>query len=290
MGSRWCLYGYKIKNNCYYIIEDEAEIVRYLFERYIYGISFIIIADKLTKLQVNYSEDKNIWNKNMISRIIMNKHYQGDEKYPKIISCDLYKEAENIRNSRGGQREKDSNEVQFVKNHIFCAECDSKIKRIGKYINKEKWFCSNNCKTNIYIDDDFINKAIREILNNVIENPELLLINKKCTYQYSPNSDVIKKENELAHLVESGSKNFKEMTDRVFSIITSRFDCFEEDLSGEYTNALIEYIKTINNVDCINYEIFKKLVTRIMVNQNGTIYMVFINGIKVSQEGSFLSA
>lgn len=90
MSSRFCLYGYSVENNIFVVNETEAKIITEVFEKYLSGLTLKAIADNLTERQVNYYKEKNTWNKNMVSRIIGNAHYIGDEKHPKIVDEDVY--------------------------------------------------------------------------------------------------------------------------------------------------------------------------------------------------------
>ena len=108
MGKRVCLYGYSVENNNFVVNEAEAKIVSEVFEKYLSGSTLKTIADELTERKVPYYKDKNVWNKNMVARIIENAHYAGDEQYPKIVEGDTYSIAFDIKKSKGGTREKDT--------------------------------------------------------------------------------------------------------------------------------------------------------------------------------------
>lgn len=69
-----------------------------MFDLYITGKTFSEIADYLTSSGVAYYKDKKIWNKAMVSRIIGNRYYIGNEDYPAIISEEVFCKAEGRRN------------------------------------------------------------------------------------------------------------------------------------------------------------------------------------------------
>ena len=156
MGLRWILFGYEMVNDTYRIIPGEAAVVRKIFRSYADGDTLKAIADELTAKRIVYFEEKKTWNKNMVSRIIENQNYYGNEKYPAIIDRELYDKAMTKRNVLGGKREKDCQEVLFIKNHIYCSGCGSKMRRIGKYGSREKWLCVSGCKKERYVDDKLI--------------------------------------------------------------------------------------------------------------------------------------
>lgn len=120
------------------IVYKEAETVKMIFASYISGNTLKQIADELISSGVIYYTDKNIWNKNMVSRIIENRHCIGDEEYPAIIDEDTFCTALSTRNTKGGKREKDSKVLSFIKQHIYCGARGERYRRIGKYTNREK--------------------------------------------------------------------------------------------------------------------------------------------------------
>ncbi len=176
MSSRWILFGYKVFNEIFEIVPSEAEIVSRIFNEYISGLSLKTIADKLTSESVVYKPGKSEWNKNMISRIIENPHYVGDEQYPKILSAELFQSAMKRKNALGGKRAKDNDEINYLKSIIYCSSCGGKIRRLKNYSTKEKWLCNNYCKVSVYFDDNVLFNKIISVINYVITNPEILFI------------------------------------------------------------------------------------------------------------------
>lgn len=277
MGSRWCLFGYEMKNNQFIVVEFEANIVKLIFDKYLSGFSLKMIADILSEDRITYHKEKNIWNKNMVSRIIENKHYVGDENYPRIIDVDIYDQAEKIRKSKGQKREKDSKEMQFLKSHSYCSECGSRYRRVNKQSDKERWFCSNKCKSFKNLDDNMLMDSIINVINNLIENPYQLTYPTKEENSVESSMSVIKQENELGYLLDQGSREFKELSKKVFSIMYEKYECCKEDLTGFYTQAFIEHLETLNYIDELDYELLFLIVKKIVITTNGKISITVAN-------------
>ena len=70
MGLRTILYGYRKDHLLFYIIPEEAVIVRRIFREYITGKTMKSIADNLSKEKVVYYKDKTTWTKNAVCRIL----------------------------------------------------------------------------------------------------------------------------------------------------------------------------------------------------------------------------
>lgn len=290
MGSRFCLYGYSVENNKFVVNNDEAEIVCEVFEKYLSGSTLQTIADELTERKIQYYKEKNTWNKNMVSRIIENAHYVGDEQYPKIVDEDTYSIAFGRKKSKGGTREKDTKEVKFLKTHTFCSTCGKRY--IRKHItrsNREKWFCENLCKTQKYIDDEVVFNAILCILNSVIEKTCLVEIKIADTKSYTPDLEIMKRENELGYMMEQQTKNFKILANDVISLASAKFDCCSEFKDEEYTKAFKEYLKSQSYIDNLNYRLLFDVVDKIMINEKGDISIQFVNNTVLCYEEGVLA-
>ncbi len=292
MGSRFYLYGYSVENNKFIINNAEAKIVSEVFEKYLSGSTLKTIADELTERKIQYYKEKNTWNKNMVSRIIENPHYIGDEQYPKIVDEDTYSRAFGKKKSKGGTREKDTKEMKFLKTHTYCSTCGKRY--IRKYItrsNREKWYCENLCKTSKYIDDEFLFGSILSVLNLVIDNPNLVAGNITDVKSYKPDLDIMKKENELGYMMEQQAKKFKLLADEVLSLASSKFDCCSEIKDEKYTLAFKEYLEMQSYIDNLDYKLLFDVVDKIMINTNGDISIRFVNNIELCyEEGEYVNA
>ena len=90
-------FGYCITNGEYAVNDTEAEAIRQIFARYIGGDSLKTIAAQMT---VPYNTCKPVWNKNMVSRVIENRRYLGENGYPAIISQEDFDTANQIKATR----------------------------------------------------------------------------------------------------------------------------------------------------------------------------------------------
>lgn len=285
MGSRFCLYGYKVSNNEYLINEDEAKVVISVFEKYLSGFSLKKIADELTVHKVKYYKEKNTWNKNMVSRIIENQHYTGDETYPKIIDESIYSQAVAMKINKGGTREKDTKEMKFIKSHIFCSVCGEKyVRKMITRNNREKWFCSCLCKTRRYIDDEVLFDEILNLINAVIYKPSLVEKRIYETKSYNPDIEMIRKENELGYMIEQNAKDFKDLAKDLLSVASEKFDFYSDVIDKEYIGAFVDYLKSSECVDKIEYNLLFDVVDKIFINANGTISIKFVNNAMLCYE------
>lgn len=168
------MYGYKIENGKIEINEDEAKVVRMIFNDYISGLGCTSIAKKLRNLGIEKIKGGK-WNSERVAEILKNEKYTGnallqkkyvkdhltktlvrnkgelpkyyaEETHPAIIDLETFQKAQEILNKK---REKYSSKGETT-NHIFqrkitCSICDKKYKRKRKK-DKFIWQCSTYLK------------------------------------------------------------------------------------------------------------------------------------------------
>lgn len=219
----------------------------------------------------------------MICRILENIKYTGDDEYERTIEDDIFEKAVQLKNSKGGTRETDSNEVKFLKYHTVCAECGGRFTRRSKYKTREKWMCSCGCKTDVYIDDKFYYSRICGIFNRVILNSELL----KCPTtlnEYTPNLDVVRKDKEISRILDQAEVQFSPVKQMIFDLTSAKFDCCHLDNSGAYTDLLMDYLRERPLMEQIELDLLKQTVSDITVKKDGEIAIRFVNEKEISSE------
>lgn len=169
------MWGYNITNGEIVINDDEAEIIRFIFNEYISGKGFRIIHKEL--------EEKGVKNRNgkpfaltTLKRIIKNEKYKGtlisnkthkdfdtkkvyslpeeewivhEDAIPAIIDKETWEEANKILKTKKRKNEKAGKEEirgYFKGNHVYsgkiiCNDC-GKVYWHTIYRGKSKWLCS----------------------------------------------------------------------------------------------------------------------------------------------------
>lgn len=111
-------FGYCITNGEYAVNDIEADAIRQIFARYINGDSLKTIAAHMT---VPYNVCKPVWNKNMVSRVLENRRYLGENGYPAIISQEDFNTANQIKATRyiKGERKEPSPRTEQIPIHTI---------------------------------------------------------------------------------------------------------------------------------------------------------------------------
>lgn len=182
VGFQSCLgYDYNPNDKSISINEAEADIVRYIFNRYIEGVGAYVIAKELTSLGYKTKNGNTEWHDTAVLGIIKNEKYKGDvlqgktftvdpiskrrldnygeedqfyikNHHEPIISEEIFEKAQAILDRRGakrrgvekGKREKYSRQYAFS-SKLECAFCGSNLSRrnwhSGSNHEKVIWQC-----------------------------------------------------------------------------------------------------------------------------------------------------
>ena len=185
IGFSGCLgYDYDPTTKTLVINEEEAEIVRYIFKRYIEGAGCYVIAKELTRLGAKTKRGNTRWHESTVRGILKNEKYVGDvmsgktftvdpiskkrlqnlgekEKYlvkdnhHGIIPREVFEKAQEIlrkrssKHSSTGRREKYSRKYAFS-SLIRCGFCGAHFVRrtwhAGSPYQKAAWSCMTAIK------------------------------------------------------------------------------------------------------------------------------------------------
>lgn len=128
-------FGYCVINGKYALNVSESETVKKIFSDYISGKSLKTIA---VEMQIPYNANKAAWNKNMVSRVLENKKYIGENGYPQIVTQHEFKQAAQIKAERTTYRKPvpQTNPQRINTITITEYEPTDEIQRITNEINR----------------------------------------------------------------------------------------------------------------------------------------------------------
>jgi len=170
IGFQSCLgYDYDLTTKRISVNEDEAEVVRYIFERYIAGAGASVIAQELTKLPYKTKRGNSEWGDTAVLGIIKNEKYKGDllqgktftldpiskrrldnqgeedqyyikNHHEPIVSEEVFEQAQEILFRRGkprGKHEKGGKREKFSRKFTFS--CKLECGFCGKNYSRRSW-------------------------------------------------------------------------------------------------------------------------------------------------------
>lgn len=180
------IYGYRIVDRRYVIEENEAEIVKRIFDEVINKKKLVDIAKELNDSSIPYvGGDK--WDEKKLSRLLRNEKYIGIARFhdsvfenmvPRIIDDSVFKEAGKVLD-RNKHKCKVKKDYKFLlSGKIYCGDCEtlmyghSGTSRTGKLYLYYK--CKNAVNTHTctmrpvkkgFIEDFVVNYAIEYLLS-----------------------------------------------------------------------------------------------------------------------------
>ena len=92
MTNRKLPFGYRMEQGQTVIHPQEAEIVTAIFRQYITGASYLDIVAVLKNQPVPYDTGR-LWSKSMVARILGDRRYTGEDRFPAILDEETFRQA-----------------------------------------------------------------------------------------------------------------------------------------------------------------------------------------------------
>lgn len=180
------IYGYKVENKKVLIDEDQAKIIKLIFERYASGVFVKDIIEELTSAGImNHGKP---FARTTVYNILKNEKYSGVLKhgdevftniYPRIVPKEVYDIVrEKINENAYGKH--DSDVVYLLKNKIKCGYCGktivsesgtAKSGEIKRYYKCRGRKTGTNCKKMI-IRKEILEKIVIDTTFKIFDNVE----------------------------------------------------------------------------------------------------------------------
>lgn len=296
MAQRHMPFGYKIIDGAVAIEPEKAELVRKMFNDFISGISLKQMAKDLTEMKVPNANGKPSWNHGSIGKILSNCKYTGSDFYPAIIPEEVFNAANRLREEKNARLGRNVNyfangiaSTYPFSGRLICGECGSVFKRYTEHHDRNKkcnWKCKRYivdnrvcCKSGV-VDDKQLEAAFIQIINRVMENPEMI--------EKRPAVNAVTESVELRKIKLQISNGFDqnglepEMAQLLFKRAIEQYRISQAD-DFEYKTrklkAVLEICKPINTFD---EALFKATIKSITVESTGQLRFELINGVVLS--------
>ena len=252
VGFQGCLgYDYHPETKSITVNKEEAEIVRYIFNRYAEGMGCSVIAQEVGQKGYKTKRGSNRWAESTVLGIIKNEKYVGDirqgktftldpiskrrldnfgeedqfyirDNHEPIISRELFESAQQILQFRSvSKKPVDGKRVKYSRMYAFssmlnCGFCDSNLTRrswhSGTVYQKDIWHCMNKTKKGKKFCPDAKGIAEATIEQAFLESYKILCHNKKDVM------DELLKRIEKALCSGSSSKELSRLEKEIASI------------------------------------------------------------------------
>ena len=167
-------YGYYIAPNGHVAIDQEkANIMRMIYQQYLFGMSLDGIADFLLKKDIPSPKGRSRWTQPVLSNLLSNQKYIGY-----IVSFDDFflvqrekSRRSNIDEDTHQRKATRYNSQSVLSGLLVCAECSHNYRRITRPSGEIVWRCASRvehgkklCKHSPSIPEDSIKEALCEKL------------------------------------------------------------------------------------------------------------------------------
>ena len=190
IGYNGCLgYNYNKENKSISINHEEAEIIRYIFNRYSQGVGSRIIARELTNMKYQTPKGLTTWSDSTVRRILKNEKYKGDvlqgktyttdpithkrvvnmgeenqyyikDHHQAIVEPELFEKVQHILEKRAGARGKGKIKANYSRKYpfssrIYCGFC-------GTILTRRNWNSGTKNQTAVWHCMKFVKKGKQE--------------------------------------------------------------------------------------------------------------------------------
>ncbi len=244
-------FGYIKENKMLKTNEDEAKIIKQIYEEYLSGKTILQISRDFEKNNITMKGKR--FYPETIRNILQREWYTGiykindkvyDKIYPQIITKETFDKVQARMNlTRYGCR-KDNHEIFKIKDKIYCGHCNRKMypfstkSRNGNYLRYYKCISGkkNNCSTRI-TEKNFIEGVVDKFFKQQFTIPENL----------NAITDLIYEENKKRTKRNSSLSNMKSEMQRINTSISNILTAIEKGIITETTKSRLEELEQQRN-------------------------------------------
>lgn len=180
MKIRNILYGYQCVDGKMEFHPQESSVMKEIFKAYTEGKSLLELSKWLNERQIEYMPGVIGWNKSRIMRLLEDKRYLGDDRYPALIDQGTYDTVQEMKYNRCDQKNVDRQADIFqIDIPVRCPTCNGVMKRKVdvRRTYSTRWRCQNpECRASVAKTDESLFDEMTELLNTAIANPEMISI------------------------------------------------------------------------------------------------------------------
>ena len=262
-------------------------VVKEIFKAYTKGKSLLELSKWLNERQIEYMPGVIEWNKARIMRILEDKRYLGDDRYPALIEQGSYDTVQEISYNRCDQKNTDRQADIFKLNiPVKCSSCNSILKRIvdNRWSTPPKWRCQNpKCKESIAITDEALLLAITEVLNTAIANPEMISI--PTEKEIEPSAELRRLNNDITRAFDSIQIDKDAVRRMMIQYASLKYA--ELDSAVSKAQRLKDIFIDSQPLTTFSIEFLHRTADELMLYTDGTIGLILENGQQIRKGATY---
>ena len=270
--NRYIPFGYHIQNGVLCVHDEEAAVVRRVFEDYQHGLSYRLIAEKLTGEKIPYLENRTSWNKHMVKRMLENFRYCGDKHFPSIVPAATFAAVNALVEQKSQVERCLPDELACIRRKAICGACGAKYTRDGRSKQYEAWCCAAEGRiTSKRISDQTLLDIVTAALNTIIADPGLLDIPASHPYEYS--LEVTRTSNQINRELEKSEVDSDYIKLLIFSCAAAKYDTCHDTEPEYLTRHLKELFKQEQPLEVFSPRLFEAAVKQVIIEPDGSLYL-----------------
>ena len=274
-------FGYKFENGEVHIVEEDAKIVRRIFEDRINGVTSPKIGAALYAEKIPYFSDSLAKAEDKVITRLRNERYFDADGLPPVITEETYQQARS--KMRKKRDDKTAAEHRLIKKMSFCEVCGTHMGHNYSGSGVPRWCCATKGCVNRapVITEDMYRNAVGYILNSVIQNKKLLNVRAKLT-EYVPNDSVEEHERKITEMLETQPVDAEKVTGEIFTLAAERYSCCTFDITPYITAELKATAKSDELSETVDLGLLQQIADRIVVSADKKISVIFKNGKRIT--------
>ena len=289
MKIRNILYGYQCVDGKIEFHPQESAVMKEIFQAYTEGKSLLELSKWLNERQIEYMPGVVGWNKSRIMRLLEDKRYLGDDRYPALIDQSTYNTVQEMKYNRCDQKNVDRQADIFqIDIPVRCPNCNGLMKRKVdiRRTDSTRWRCQNpECRASVAKKDESLFDEMTELLNTAIANPETITI---------PTEEEIESSTELRRLNNEITRAFDSIqidrtAVREMMIRYASMKYAELDSAVYRAQRLKDIFSTSQPLTSFSVEFLHSTTDEIMLYTDGTIGLILENGQEIRKGADYAS-
>lgn len=269
---RNCPFGYQMKSGVYIIVPEEKILIQDLFMSYLNGASLNQLSDMAEQTGLKFRENAASWNKNMISRILDNKRYWDEEKYPPILTQDIAMRVANLKTSKASPK----SEIPFIRKRMACPLCQKVLQRNGKKPPRVYWDCKG-CQNRFGpITDTELLQEVTEKLLAICRNPQVAEPDQQPTNSLS--IQAARLTNEINQLLDQREVDTAKLLSLILECATEKYKTCSIKESDHLTIKIKTLFQEHGNDEGLDRELFEQTVKQVILQLDGSVQFQLLNG------------
>ena len=270
-------FGYEMKKGVVVPHPDEAEKVRWIYQRYIAGASYAWLMWELQRQPVPYLPGKP-WNKNMVARILADRRYLGTGGFPQVIDAKLFYTVQESITRRAPPRKK-SALVGVIQRLAVCGACSEGVRRVPNQHGKERWYCPACKGISPRVIDAQLEREVKRLLNELIRSPQAVAASLKKKKNVSPKVAAL--ETEYVELLSTSDFDESAAKEQALALAAARFEALGDE---DYETMRIQHVLTrAEGEEEPDTALLRQITAAVLIYPDGTVSLKLKNGQVITE-------